>query len=254
LAGLAGVVIWRWPEIKSNFGGPGVSTASRGTGSKAQRDAAKILEKRKILVIIETPDPARPNDKLVTSINFCGSPDKKSPVDKEVLDQMANFPDLQSLNAADCRLTGEQLKYLAPLTKMASLVLSGTSVDDAGLANLQPLTGIESLHLKDTAVTDAGLDHVAALTNLKVLDLSKTKITDAGVKKLQPLANLKWLLMSDTAITDAGLQELAAMQNLGRLTITETKVTPEGVAKLKQANGKLSIDYEPPKPPTSPDK
>ena len=183
LAVLAVVVYSRRKEIASNFGGPAVAQP-RGTGSKAQRDAAKILEKQKILVIIETPDPAYPDDKLVTSINFCGNPEKKTEIDEEVLRQMANFPDLQSLNAADCKITSDQLKYLAGLTKMASLVLSGTSVTDEGLAHLRPLVGIESLHLKDTAVSDAGLDHLAALTNLKVLDLSKTKVTDAGLKKL----------------------------------------------------------------------
>ena len=76
----------------------------------------------------------------------------------------------------DCRLTGGQLKYLAGLNRLASLVLSNTAVDNDGLEKISLLESIESLNLRDTAISDAGLDHIAELRNLKVLDLSKLKL------------------------------------------------------------------------------
>ena len=209
--------------------------------------AAKKLQRHKILVISELGENAGHEERHVTSVNFCGASvfgEKKVP--DECLEQLAFFPELQSLNVGDCRISSDQLKYLAAarLGKLASLVLSHTAIDDKGLKHLRPLRALESLTLRETAISDAGLDPVAALAELKVLDLSKTKVTDAGVKKLQQLDNLKWLLLAETALTDAGLDDLAPLTNLGRLTINKTNVTPEGIKRLKQAIPRLAVDFD----------
>ena len=192
---------------------------------KATEQAAVLkLRARKILVIEEAADPAAPKDKQVTSINFCGAMYLgNQPVPDNLLARVAHFPELQSLNLGDCRVTGGQLKYLAGLNRLASLVLSGTAVDDNSLEKISLLESIESLNLRDTAISDAGLDHVAELRNLKVLDLRKTRVTDAGVKKLKPLTAMKWLLLAETSLSDAGLDDLASLKSLGRLTINKNR-------------------------------
>jgi len=43
LVALVGAVYWNWPAIRSRFGGPAVAHAN----TKAQLDAAKILQRRK---------------------------------------------------------------------------------------------------------------------------------------------------------------------------------------------------------------
>jgi hypothetical protein len=208
----------------------------------AEQAAVRKLRDRKVLVIEEACDPNAPNDRHVTSINFCGQP-----VDDDLLAQLRHLPALQSLNASDCKITGGQLKYLAGLNQMASLVLSNTAIDDKGLENISLLESIESLILCDTAISDAGLDHVAELRNLKILDLSKTKVTDAGIKKLLPLASLEHLLLAETSLTDAGLDQLASLPKLRRLTIYKTNVTQAGTARLKQAMPRLTkIDFDGP--------
>ncbi len=213
---------------------------------KATEQAAVLkLRARKILVIEEAADPAAPKDKQVTSINFCGAMYfGNQPVPDDLLAQLRHFPELQSLNLGDCRVTGGQLRYLAGLNRLASLVLSGTAVDDDGLEKISLLESIESLYLRDTAISDAGLDHVAELRNLKVLDLRKTRVTDAGVKKLKPLTAMKWLLLAETSLSDAGLDDLASLKSLGRLTINKTEVTKDGIAKLKRAIPGLTVDSD----------
>jgi len=214
---------------------------------KAEQAAAKTLRQQKVLVIMETHDPAVPDDKRVTSVNFCGtSVFGNKPIDDSLLAELDCFTDLQSLNVGDCKITGVQLKYFAGLKKMASLVLSDTAVDDRGLENLRALEAIESLNLRDTAISDAGLDSIAALRNLKVLDLSKTEVTDAGIKKLLPLGDLKWLLLAETSLTDHGLDQLAPLVHLGRLTLNKTHVTAAGMAKLKRSIPGLAIDFDNP--------
>jgi hypothetical protein len=223
----------------------GTSEDAGVTDRAAQRAAIRKLRDRKVLVIEEACDPGAPTEKQVTSINFCGTMsfgDENIPDD--LLAQLRHFPELQSLNLGDCKITGGQLKYLAGLNRMASLVLSHTAVDDSGLENISLLEAIESLNLRNTAISDAGLGHIAELRNLKVLDLSKTKVTDAGIKKLRPLRDLKWLLLAETALTDAGLDQLASLGSLGRLTINQTDVTKEGIARLKGAIPRLAVDCD----------
>jgi hypothetical protein len=196
----------------------------------------------RILVIRERSDPDHPEDKIVTSVNFCGNP-----VEEKAAVLVSRLFRLTTLNLADSKIADDQMKHLSKLEKLCSLILSKTPITDAGLAHLRPLKNLESLMLENTAITDRGMEHLAALDNLKILQLSKTKVADAGMKHLLPLGNLKWLLLQETDLTDAGLDTLSGMKNLGRLTATRTKVTPEGIAKFKQACPRTQVDHEEPK-------
>jgi hypothetical protein len=65
------------------------------------------------------------------------------------------------------------------------LQLSGTRVNNAGLAHLKGLTGLRVLWLYDTQVSDAGLVHLRGLTGLRVLNLRSTLVSTGGVDALQ---------------------------------------------------------------------
>jgi hypothetical protein len=56
---------------------------------------------------------------------------------------------------------------------------------DAGLEHLKGLTKLQTLVLTGTKVSGAGLEHLKGLKSLQALALSKTRVTDKGVKKLQ---------------------------------------------------------------------
>ena len=95
-----------------------------------------------------------------------------------------------------------------------SLVLYGSQVTDAGLANLERLVQVERLTLFDTPVTDAGLDHLKGLTRLKTLELARTEITGAGLDHLKGLSHLELLRLRGSKITDAGLAHLRGLPQL----------------------------------------
>ncbi len=68
---------------------------------------------------------------------------------------------------------------LSPLAALQSddlqyLQLSGTRVNNAGLAHIRGLTGLRVLWLYDTQVSDAGLIHLQGLAGLRVLNLRST--------------------------------------------------------------------------------
>jgi len=156
-------------------------------------------------------------------------------------------------------VTSADLEQFGSLEKLSALMLSHTSVDDAGLAHLKQLTALRDLCLDGTAVTDSGLSHLRDLTSLGGLALDETQITSAGIRHLEGLHDLFWITLSSTKIHDDGLQYLRSMRRLesldldytnvtdsalehltGLTTLTElrlvgTKVTPNGVAKLQVA-------------------
>jgi len=79
---------------------------------------------------------------------------------------------------------------LSPLAALQSddlqyLQLSGTRVNNAGLAHIRGLTGLRVLWLYDTQVSDAGLIHLRGLAGLRVLNLRSTLVSVGGVDALQ---------------------------------------------------------------------
>ena len=56
------------------------------------------------------------------------------------------------------------------LTKLKTLILSESSLTDAGLETLKALTNLETLNVEGTSVTDAGVaDFEKALPKVKVM-------------------------------------------------------------------------------------
>lgn len=100
------------------------------------------------------------------------------------------------------------LKRLAKHTRLPSLDISSSPVNDDGLVHLKPLEDLRSLNLSRTLVTDAGLKHLATHRRLQFLDLSNTAITLKGIDQLLSLKNLSILDISGTKISFAAAMEL----------------------------------------------
>jgi hypothetical protein len=68
--------------------------------------------------------------------------------------------------------------------------LSGTTTSDQDLRVMAPqfaeLPGLATLLLRGTRVTDAGLEYLRPLTSLQHLVLIDTKVTESGVRTLAP--------------------------------------------------------------------
>jgi hypothetical protein len=115
-----------------------------------------------------------------------------------------------------------------------SRINDAARANDATMAFVAQLSRLDSLRLTGTAVTDAGLVHLKGLTGLEDLELGNTQITDVGLAQLKSLTALRQLLLFNTSITDAGLSHLKELPNLALLDLSRTKVTDDGVIELER--------------------
>src|SRR5262249_8643641 len=108
----------------------------------------------------------------------------------------------------------EGLQLLKSFPNVQVIYIDNGQVTDATLAQLKELPTLSSLTVLSPQITDAALEHIKALPNLNMLFLTGTKVGDGGLKKLKDLKNLKVLALSKTQVTDAGLDTLKEMKNL----------------------------------------
>jgi Leucine-rich repeat (LRR) protein len=122
------------------------------------------------------------------------------------------FPQVQTINCNGAeRITGSGLAALAGLTRLESLYLANTSVDDAGLSSIQHLSSLTTLQLGGTKVTDKGMDALDHLVHLKTLSLGGTTVTDRGLVHLRDLRHLETISLRDTKTSKGGALELQRM-------------------------------------------
>jgi hypothetical protein len=85
----------------------------------------------------------------------------------------------------------------------------GTRTGDGSLGPLRSLPNVRRVVLSYTSITDAGLETLGAMTQLEELDISNNnRITDTGLANLRGLVNLQRLDVRSTKVTDAGITEL----------------------------------------------
>jgi hypothetical protein len=105
---------------------------------------------------------------------------------------------LQASNLANTRITGRGLAALTG-TGLEELVLDGTPMTDAGLANVRRLKKLRRLSLKVTRVTDAGLTNLQDIETLREVELALTEVTPNGVAALRKALPKATITYSDSA-------------------------------------------------------
>jgi Leucine Rich repeat len=155
------------------------------------------------------------------------------------------------------KLGGSVRKIAANVeSKEVAFHLSGTSLDDQGIALVPQIAQVIWLNLRGTKITDAGLAHLAGMKDLQRLHLEKTTIGDAGLKHLLGLENLEYLNLYGTQVTDSGIMQLGSLKKLKKLYVWQSQVTPEGVKRLKEvltgAEIVLNVELAKPHPTVQP--
>ncbi len=105
-------------------------------------------------------------------------------------------------------------------------------INGSGLVALAGLSKLETLYLVNTAVDDGGIAHVSQLKSLKTLNLSGTRITDVGMRALDELPNLQTLGLGRTVVSDQGLVQLRDLRKLSTVVLRDTKTSKRGVQAL----------------------
>jgi tRNA A-37 threonylcarbamoyl transferase component Bud32 len=148
------------------------------------------------------------------------------------LKHLAALPSLRTLVLVKARVSGAGLAHLAS-SRLGTLILDQTDVDDAALVHIKAMTQLQWLHLAETKIGDAGLAHLGAMVQLKHLVLAQTKLTDTGLKSLAALCQLELLNLARTSVSNAGMEHLAGLSQLQLLDLTDTQVEDAGLVHLQ---------------------
>lgn len=108
-----------------------------------------------------------------------------SHIDDAGMVAVSGLDKLETLVICSKRLGASQPEPWTSLTRLRSLSLTNSAVDDAGLLNVARLTNLEDLNLEGTRITDAGVAELERMTRLRGLNLRRTLVTPGGIAKLQ---------------------------------------------------------------------
>lgn len=134
------------------------------------------------------------------------------------------------------------MQHLHAVKTLSTLIISDTSLDDAGLAQIGKHQTIELLYANDLPVTDVGIASIQHLT-LKKLHLCATKVSDKCSYALAKMP-LEELLLNSTAVTDETLVKLAKINSLKILSGPRTKVTKAGIERFHAALPTCKITWD----------
>jgi Leucine-rich repeat (LRR) protein len=172
---------------------------------------------------------------------FLGSLElQNTDVDDLGLLKIGEFANLKTLKLDGTLVTDFGLESLCRLTNLETLSLSKTEVSSSGLTHLNS-TRLKTLLLNETRVDDNALDRIGSIASLESLQLNSTQVTDAGISRIQNLTGLVDLSLVGTDITDAATNCLCRLTKLRTVNLDGTRVTFVGIARLQKALPLASI-------------
>jgi len=183
-------------------------------------------------------------------------------VSRGALTQLEKSPSLCDLSITDQSFDDDALKGIGGLTNLEHIVIYGTAVTEAGVAEIGDIEGLRHLdlglnpgiadadhrwilklhdlkylRLEETEIGNQALESISQHQQIKQLDLGYTKITSVGVKKLCRLRQLETLDLTCTAVTDEAIPSIADLPNLENLTLDRcTLLTDKATLSLAKMN------------------
>ena len=145
-----------------------------------------------------------------------------------------NFPRLQHLLVSGTKVTDAALADLSAFTALEGLQIEGQSakITDSGLTRLKQLTYPEVLNIAGSGVTDSGMGNLQSLKRLRWLNLDRTAVGDEGLRQLCEMKSLRWLSLGGTNITDAGLERLSTLTGIETLYVGGARISDDGLKHL----------------------
>gem|GEM_PF-6929612 len=172
------------------------------------------------------------------------------------LEEIAKLKNLQKFTLTGYRKGG--ISIIAKLTKLTSLDLSNTGIDEKSLKMLHSLKNLKELKISNCRLlnkmnpqtlakftslerlsvsnnfwfTDRHLAELVKLKKLKYLDLWFVNIGNESLKTLQSFSALRSLKISGSKLTDEGIAHLVALKNLEELNFYRTKITDKAMNSI----------------------
>jgi len=120
-----------------------------------------------------------------------------------------------------------------PYTLLSVGLRKNTKVENADLLRLRACSKLHTVWLTGTGIDDAGLVHLKECTSITQLSLASTKVTDDGLASLAGLANLQAIWLEDTPVSGRGIGHLKNCKGLHTLVLGYTKLDDDGLAQLE---------------------
>lgn len=149
-------------------------------------------------------------------------------VGAEEMGKLAGLPQLRRLRLAYTEVNDAAVEKLP--RGLVSVDLTGTDVQDGGLAALAKMEQLEELLLNHARFTEKGFAQLGALGKLKRLEVVRTRLGAGAEETLRKMEALTVLKADYTALNDAGLVGLSG--TMEELLLDSTNVTDAGVEAL----------------------
>lgn len=131
-------------------------------------------------------------------------------------------------------VTDVELRLLADLGRIESVMLYRTAVTDSGLAALSELRGLQELGVFGGQTTGEGLQNLADLHQLRQLEILSEKSISSGIVHLSGLTGLQSLWLNGDGVGDKEFAHLTSLTNLTRLEFNgRSQFTDQSMHRLE---------------------
>lgn len=166
---------------------------------------------------------------------------QKAQCDSTIKADLEAHPSRTEAKYTNMLISEKSMLYLAKMSKLQGLSLSGCSVEDQWLRHLLPLP-LQQIALNNCDITDDAMNYLVKMKALKSVHLNGcTKITDRGVEVItkRPLTEL---FVAKSRITNDSARFISSCKTLRRLDLGQTAVTSEILPELVSLKELIGLD------------
>lgn len=181
------------------------------------------------------------NDKTAASIEhltslkkviFAGS--KFSPA---AIDSLNKLPELIDLGLSDSTLTGEDLLRLNNLSKLESIVMSGTKNASPAIARLAQHNSLHHFTAQDCQLGDNDMQAIGGMTMLLTLNIEENSVTPKCLPVLLKLASLKELSLIANPIDQSALAVMLKLKTPMKINMPSSFWNDRTIAPMEKRFG-----------------
>ena len=111
----------------------------------------------------------------------------------------------------------------------------GKRTNDSHMELVANATELEKLIVSYSSISDAGLVHIGSLKKLRILSLFRNEITNGGIAHLAGLENIQQLNLEETGLSDGGIATLCKLSTLQRVSMDHQSVSQGAEDRLRAA-------------------
>lgn len=130
--------------------------------------------------------------------------------------------------------TDEDMRQIAQLTNLRTLLLDGRKLSNTGLWYLEELRFLENLTIQNAAFDGDCFHYLANIRSLSSLTLQSNKLRSSDLAGLGELPQLELLYLSVESVDGAGFAEIGKLTHLRSLNLRNVRATSEQLKPLAQ--------------------